>query len=354
MGKPALFAVDDDPQVLRAVERDLRQKYGKEYRVLRAESGEEALNTVKQLKEREETVALFVADQRMPGMSGVEFLEKAKKVFPSAKRTLLTAYADTDAAIRAINSAGIDYYLMKPWDPPDERLYPVLNDLLEDWQQNYKPAFEGVKVAGHRWSPEAHRIKDFLARNLVPYQWHDIEEEHTSCVLMEKAEAERPGQTLVVFPDGSNLLEPTNAQLAAKVGLRTTAEKPFYDLVIVGTGPRGAPVRDGGARSAGWAGRNQFADRELSRLSQRALRRRSHATGAYPGPAIRGGIAIGPGSQFVARRGPLSNRVSRRRFGTALSQRADLDGSLVQPPGCAGRGKAHRTRRVLWRGDERG
>jgi thioredoxin reductase (NADPH) len=239
MGKPALLAVDDDPQVLRAVERDLRQKYGKVYRVLRAESGEEALKTVDQLKQRDETVALFVADQRMPGMTGVEFLEKAKTVFPAAKRTLLTAYADTDAAIRAINTAGIDYYLMKPWDPPDERLYPVLNDLLEDWQEDYKPGFEGVKVAGHRWSPEAHRIKDFLARNLIPYQWHDIEEEHTSCVVLEKAEAERPGQTLVVFPDGSHLLEPTNAQIAAKVGLRTTAQKPFYDLVIVGTGPGG-------------------------------------------------------------------------------------------------------------------
>lgn len=239
MGKPAIFAVDDDPQVLRAVERDVRQKYGMDYRVLRAESGEEALKTVKQLKDRDETVALFLSDQRMPGMSGVEFLEKAKKYFPSAKRTLLTAYADTDAAIRAINSAGIDYYLMKPWDPPDERLYPVLSDLLEDWRADYKPEFEGVKVAGHRWSPEAHRIKDFLARNLIPYQWHDIEEEHTSCVVLEKAEAEHPGQTLVVFPDGSHLLEPTNSQLAAKVGLRTTAEKPFYDLVIVGTGPGG-------------------------------------------------------------------------------------------------------------------
>ena len=239
MGKPAIFAVDDDPQVLRAVERDLRRKYGMDYRVLRAESGEEALKTVKQLEERAETVALFVADQRMPGMTGVEFLEQAKDVFPSAKRTLLTAYADTDAAIRAINKAGIDYYLMKPWDPPDEKLFPVLNDLLEDWKQGYKADFEGVKVAGHRWSPEAHRIKDFLARNLIPYQWHDIEQEHTSCVVLEKAEAEHPGQTLVVFPDGTHLLEPTNSQLAAKAGLRTTAEKPFYDLVIVGTGPGG-------------------------------------------------------------------------------------------------------------------
>src|SRR6185437_3974537 len=144
MGKPVLFAVDDDPQVLRAVERDLRTKYGKDYRILRAESGEEALTTLKQLQDREETVALFVVDQRMPGMNGVEFLEKARKKFPLAKRTLLTAYADTEAAIRAINSAGIDYYLMKPWDPPQERLYPVLDDLLENWEGTYKPPFEGV------------------------------------------------------------------------------------------------------------------------------------------------------------------------------------------------------------------
>ena len=239
MAKPALFAVDDDPQVLRAVERDLRQKYGETYRILRADSGESALQAVDQLHQREEQVALFVVDQRMPKMSGVEFLERAKLTYPNAKRTLLTAYADTEAAIRAINSAGIDYYLMKPWDPPQEKLYPVLDDLLADWQEDYQPTFEGVKVAGHRWSPEAHRIKDFLARNLVPYKWHDIEQEHTSCVILEKAEAEHPGQTLVVFPDGSHLLEPTNAQLASKLGMRTTAEKPFYDLVVVGSGPGG-------------------------------------------------------------------------------------------------------------------
>jgi len=239
MAKPVLMAVDDDPQVLRAVERDLRKKYSDQYRVLRAESGDAALATLKQLDERDDDVALFVVDQRMPGMSGVEFLEKAQKIYPEAKRVLLTAYADTNAAIAAINEAGIDYYLMKPWDPPETQLYPKLDGLLEDWQSRYKPPFEGVKVAGHRWSPEAHRIKDFLSRNLIPFQWHDIEEEPTSCVVMERAEAERPGQTLVIFPDGSHLLEPTNAQLATKVGMRTTAEKPFYDLVIVGSGPGG-------------------------------------------------------------------------------------------------------------------
>ena len=239
MAKPTLMAVDDDPQVLRAVDRDLRQRYGDKYRILRADSGESALGTVEQLRQREEPVALFLVDQRMPKMTGVEFLEKARQTFPDAKRALLTAYADTEAAIRAINSAGVDYFLMKPWDPPAEKLYPVLDDLLDDWQEGYKPQFEGVKVAGHRWSPEAHRIKDFLARNLIPYEWHDIEVEHTSCVLLEQAEAEHPGQTMVIFADGSHMLEPTNAQIAAKVGLRTTAEKPFYDLVVIGSGPGG-------------------------------------------------------------------------------------------------------------------
>ena len=239
MAKPALIAVDDDPQVLRAVDRDLRQRYGEDYRILRADSGDVALKTLEQLKQRDEPLAMMLVDQRMPRMTGVEFLEKAREIFPDAKRALLTAYADTEAAIRAINSAGIDYYLMKPWDPPDEKLYPVLDDLLADWKEGYKPKFEGVKVAGHRWSPEGHRIKDFLARNLIPFEWHDIEVEHTSCVLLEKAEAEHPGQTMVIFPDGSHLLEPTNAQIAAKVGLRTAAEKPFYDLVVIGSGPGG-------------------------------------------------------------------------------------------------------------------
>jgi thioredoxin reductase (NADPH) len=239
MANPALITVDDDPQVLRAVDRDLRQRYGESYRIIRAESGEAALNTIEQLQQREESVALLLVDQRMPKMSGVEFLEKARKTFPDAKRALLTAYADTEAAINAINSAGIDYYFMKPWDPPSEKLYPVLDDLLADWQEGYKASFEGIKVVGHRWSPEAHRIKDFLSRNLIPFEWHDIEVEHTSCVILEKSEAEHPGQTLVVFPDGSHLLEPTNSQLAEKAGLRTTAEKPFYDLVVVGSGPGG-------------------------------------------------------------------------------------------------------------------
>jgi thioredoxin reductase (NADPH) len=240
MAKPVVLTVDDDPEVLQAVARDLRHQYGDRFRIIRADSGTSALEAVEQLKLRNESVALFLVDQRMPQMSGVEFLERALKIFPQAKRALLTAYADTDAAIRAINSTQIDYYLLKPWDPPEERLYPVLDDLLEDWLASYRPPFEGIRVVGHRWSPHSHQVKDFLARNQVPYQWLDIEREEEARQLVEYAEAEgKQPLPLVLFPDGSRLAQPANLQIAAKVGLRTQAERPFYDLVIVGGGPAG-------------------------------------------------------------------------------------------------------------------
>src|SRR6266542_3580067 len=175
MAKPVLLTVDDDREVLRAIERDLRRKYASDYRVLRAESGQEAMEIVRELKVRNNAVALFLVDQRMPGLSGVEFLEQAITLYPDAKRVLLTAYADTDAAIAAINEAGIHHYLLKPWHPPEENLYPVLDELLEDWQAAFPPPFEGIRVLGNRWSPASHNIKDFLARNHVPYQWLDIE-----------------------------------------------------------------------------------------------------------------------------------------------------------------------------------
>jgi len=170
MARPVLLTVDDDREVLRAIERDLRRKYAGDYRVLRAESGPAALEIIRELKVRNNAVALFLVDQRMPGLSGVEFLEQAIKLYPDAKRVLLTAYADTDAAIAAINEAGINHYLLKPWDPPEENLYPVLDELLEDWQATFPPQFEGIRVLGNRWSPASHNIKDFLARNHVTYQ----------------------------------------------------------------------------------------------------------------------------------------------------------------------------------------
>ncbi|KAB8319548.1 response regulator [Tolypothrix campylonemoides VB511288] len=239
MAKPVIITVDDDPEVLQAVARDLRQEYGDRFRIIRAESGASALEALEQLKLRNQPVSLFLVDQRMPQMSGVEFLEQAISMFPEAKRALLTAYADTDAAIRAINNTKIDYYLMKPWDPPEERLYPILDDLLEDWQANFHPPFEGIRVIGNRWSPHSHQVKDFLARNQVPYQWMDIELSEEAQKLTEYAGDDKLNLPVVLFADGSHLIQPTNLQIAEKIGLRTQAEKPFYDLIIVGGGPAG-------------------------------------------------------------------------------------------------------------------
>ena len=237
--KPVLITVDDDREVLRAVERDLRRHYGENYRVLRAESGSSALEALMTLKLRNDPVALLLVDQRMPEMTGVEFLERAMELYPDAKRALLTAYADTDAAIRAINTARIEYYLMKPWDPPEEQLYPVLDDLLEDWQASFHPPFEGIRIVGHRWSAKSHLIKEFLARNHVPYQWLDIEKDEEARRLVNVAAASDLDLPLVLFADGSHLTEPSNAVIAEKIGLRTRAEQPFYDVIVVGAGPAG-------------------------------------------------------------------------------------------------------------------
>lgn len=242
--KPILFAIDDDPDVLRAIDRDLRKEYGERFRVMRANSGASALEALEQIKLRNNTVALFLVDQRMPQMTGVELLEQAIPLFPKARRVLLTAYADTEAAIRAINSARIDYYLLKPWDPPEENLYPVLSDLLLDWLASYRPPFEGVRVLGHRWSPDSFQVRDFLARHQVPYQWLDVETDREGQQLLEQI---RGGEKtdgaadlpLVVLADGSVLTHPSRTDLAEKVGLKTQAEKPFYDLAIVGGGPSG-------------------------------------------------------------------------------------------------------------------
>jgi len=239
MAKPVIWTVDDDPDVLRAVERDLRRQYGDRYKVISADSGISALEAVKQLKLRNEPVALFLVDQRMPRMSGVEFLEKAIELYPEAKRALLTAYADTDAAIRAINSVQIDHYLMKPWDPPEERLYGVVDDLLDDWQASYHPVFEGVRVIGHRWSPQSNVIRDFLGRNFVPHQWLNIETDEGAKQLLATAGADAASLPMVVFPDGSFLGNPPTVEVARKLGLKTKAEAPFYDLVVVGAGPAG-------------------------------------------------------------------------------------------------------------------
>src|SRR6059036_3823828 len=241
MSKPVIWTIDDDLDVLRAVERDLRRHYGDRYmyRVISADSGVSALDATKQLKLRNEPVALFLVDQRMPAMSGVEFLEAALEYYPEAKRALLTAYADTDAAIRAINNVQIDHYLMKPWDPPEERLYGVVDDLLDDWQASYHPAFQGVRVIGHQWSPQSSEVRDFLGRNFVPHQWLNIETDETAKQLLTTTGAAVSSLPIVVFPDGSFLGNPSIAEVARKLGLKTKAEFPFYDLVVVGAGPTG-------------------------------------------------------------------------------------------------------------------
>ena len=241
MAKPTILTIDDDLEVLQAIARDLRKQYGDRFRIVRANSGTSAIETLEQLKVRNETVALFLTDQRMPEMNGVEFVEKATPMFPEAKRVLLTAYADTNAAIQAINKARLDYYLLKPWDPPEEKLYPVLDDLLDDWLAMYRPTFAGIRVIGDRWSPCSHNVKDFLARNQIPYQWLDVEVEPEATKLLEYAadNGNRPKLPLVLFPNGDRLEQPLNLEVAEKIGLQTQAEKPFYDLVIVGGGPAG-------------------------------------------------------------------------------------------------------------------
>jgi thioredoxin reductase (NADPH) len=239
MQKISIIAVDDDHAVLNAVERDLRQKYGHDYRILKAESGSQALDIVRQIKERGEMVALFIVDQRMPEMTGVQFLEVALKDFPEARKLLLTAYADTEAAIYAINKVGIDYYLLKPWIPPEEHFYPVIDGLLEEWKLNVRMPFEGVRIVGTQWSPACHDVKDFLARHAIPYRWLDIERDAEARTLLESANLDLARVPVLFFPDGTRLVEPTLAQVVDKIGWHTQAEKRFYDVIIIGGGPAG-------------------------------------------------------------------------------------------------------------------
>ncbi|OYE02240.1 FAD-dependent oxidoreductase [Nostoc sp. 'Peltigera membranacea cyanobiont' 232] len=316
MAKPAILTVDDDPEVLQAVSRDLRHQYGDRFRIVRADSGITALDAVQQLKLRNEAVALFLVDQRMPQMGGVEFLEQAKGIFPDAKRALLTAYADTDAAIKSINSAKLDYYLLKPWNPPEERLYPILDDLLDDWLAGFRPPFEGIRVIGNRWSPFSHQVKDFLARNQIPYKWLDIELEPDAAKLVEYAEADgRQQLPLVLFPDGSRLIQPSNLEIAAKIGLQTHAERPFYDLAIVGAGPAGLAAAVYGASEG---------------LSTVLIER--EAPGGQAGTSSRIenylGFPVGLSGNDLARRGVTQ----ARRFGVEILTPQVVTGVKLQDP----------------------
>jgi thioredoxin reductase (NADPH) len=242
MPKPVLLTVDDDPEVLRAIERDLRVHYAQKYRVMRADSGSAALSTLRELKARNNPVALLLADQRMPSMDGVGFLAEAMDIHPQAKRALLTAYADTNAAIDAINEAKIHYYLMKPWDPPEEKLFPALDDLLHDWNAQFRPPYEGIRVLGTRWSSRSYELREFMARNQVPYQWIDAEVASTDPEvrqLIASLGPEAETLPLILFPDGQRIAEPSQQSIADKLGLRTHAQTDFYDLAIVGGGPAG-------------------------------------------------------------------------------------------------------------------
>ncbi len=237
MSRPAVLAVDDDGPVLAAVDRDLRARYGEHYQVYTASSGEQALDLLRRLRLRDDPVALLLVDQRMPGMSGVEFLAAARRLVPDARRVLLTAYADTDAAIRAINDAEVQHYLLKPWDPPEERLYPVLDDLLETWRRPQPLA--AVRLVGDRWSPDSHALREFLARNLVPYRWLDVESDPQARELLEVAQLDAGSLPVVVLDDGTVLVRPDVHEVGARIGLPSHAERAAYDLVVVGAGPAG-------------------------------------------------------------------------------------------------------------------
>src|SRR5580704_12930596 len=236
--RAAILTVDDDPAVSRAVARDLRRHFGEHYRIVRAESGDSALDALRQMKLRGDVVAVLLADYRMPQMNGIEFLEQAMDIYPAARRALLTAYADTGAAIDAINVVDLDYYLMKPWDPPEEKLYPVVDALLDSWlAADHRPVPE-TKVVGHRWSARSSDVREFLARNQVPYRWYTSDEPEGKR-LLDAAEADGMTLPVVITADGAALVGPSDAELAARVGLATTPSAEFYDLVVIGGGPAG-------------------------------------------------------------------------------------------------------------------
>jgi thioredoxin reductase (NADPH) len=239
MKLPFIIITDDDTQVLRAIQRDVRKKFREEYKVLASESALEAIEAVRELKIKNETVALFISDQRMPEMEGTAFIEKVTEIFPEAKKVLLTAYSDIEAAIKAINTLKLDYYLLKPWNPPEEKLYPVITDLLDDWQNNFVPEFEGIKIVGYQWSPASHKLKDFLTGNLIPYKWIDVELNKEAAELMDIHKIQPDELPVVLFEDGSLLKSPVETDVAKKIGLNSTASEELYDVVIIGAGPAG-------------------------------------------------------------------------------------------------------------------
>lgn len=239
MGLPIIFSIDDDAQVLRAISRDLKSHYRQDYRILSTTSVSEAMESLLDLQNKGEEIAVFISDQRMPEMQGVDFLEKAMAMFPFAKRVLLTAYSDTDAAIKAINDVQLDYYLMKPWDPPEEKLFPAIDELLHDWQGSYRPEFKGIKVIGYQFSPKSHDIKDFLAGNLIPYAWHDAASSEQGKQITKTNNLCPIDFPIVILEDGTLLKTPTLIDLASHIGLNAKTKQQIYDVIIIGAGPAG-------------------------------------------------------------------------------------------------------------------
>jgi thioredoxin reductase (NADPH) len=315
MNKPVILAVDDDPEVLNAVERDLRRQYRVRFRVLKAPSGARALETARMLKARGDVIALFVVDERMPEMTGTEFLVEAIRLYPDARKVLLTAYADTETAITAINRIGIDHYLLKPWEPPGERLYPVLDDLLDDWWAKVRPPTVGLRVAGTSLSPGSYAIKDFLSGNQVPYQWVDLDEDATTRALVEEVSEGLTRLPVVLLEDGRMLVQPSTRELAERLGMHTQASRPFYDLVVVGGGPAGL--------AAGVYGGSE---------GLRTLLVERHATGGQAGTSSQIenylGFPSGISGADLARRATAQ----ARRFGTEILTTQDVIGIQRKDP----------------------
>ncbi|NQV53952.1 MAG: FAD-dependent oxidoreductase [Flavobacteriales bacterium] len=239
MTKPIILCVDDDPEVLASVERDLRSQYRKEFRIVKALGSDNGLEAAETIKKRGTPIALFLVDQRMPGMTGTDFLAKMTILHPDSAKVLLTAYSDTEAAIVSINSIGLDHYLLKPWDPPEQKLYPVLDDLLSLWRSRAEIPFEGIQLAGAQWSSNCYEIKEFMSRNQIPYKWVDIDQDEAMLELVKSLTKDTTKLPIVFFPDGTHIIQPTHKEIADKVGLKTTADNPFYDVVVIGSGPAG-------------------------------------------------------------------------------------------------------------------
>ena len=365
MNKPVLLVVDDDPQVLAAVRRDLRTQYSKSYAVVSAASGEEALATIRELKARGDSLAMMISDQRMPGLQGTEVLAQSRDIYPLARRVLLTAYSDIDAAIKAINLAHLDHYLSKPWTPPEECLFPVVDDLLDAWQAEYLPETKGLRLVGHQWSPRSHEIKSFLAGNLIPYRWLDVARDPEARSLLDAAGISISDLPALFFEDGTSLCNPAPRQVAERLGRSLSATLDLYDLVIVGAGPSGLAAAVYGASEGlrtllldrhapgGQAGSSSRIENYLG-FPRRRQRQRTDAARRQTGAAARGRAGrAARGHWRLHRRGIQAVDAQRRPPGRHADHAGRNRHGISRAP-CGGRGDAHGGRSLLRRGDDGG